>query len=251
MFYIKILSVLRYAIDCLLNADSVFRMGSFQNQLNTRLGFTPVFKNTKCFFRPVDLTSGNIPAEAAGLAELLRFCQVGFVAPQFFRPFHDLDLEQVTGLAQFHFLVLKGLLRPLPIGDVSARSEPFHNRPVAVPDRRSARLKPAVSPVAPANTVFHVIRLSPRYRFRPELPGRLTVIRMQRFHPAPAEQVALPDAGIVCPLGAEVVAPAIRAGAPHQLRQCFGKASPALLVLPQRLLRPPSRSCEPAHDQRQ
>ena len=66
-------------------------------------------------------------------------------------------------LAQFQFMVLKGLLRPLPIGDVSARSEPFHNRPVAVPDGRSARLKPAVSPVALANTVFHVIRLSSRY----------------------------------------------------------------------------------------
>ena len=53
---------------------------------------------------------------------------------------------------------------------------------------------------------------------------------MQCFHPAPAEQVALPDAGIVCPLGAEVVAPAIRAGAPHdiisRLRQLFKKGAP-------------------------
>ena len=35
------------------------------------------------------------------------------------------------------------------------------------------------------------------------------------------------------------------------LRQRFGKASPSLVALPQRLLRPPSRGTEPAHYQRQ
>src|SRR4029077_9967899 len=98
---------------------------------------------------------------------------------------------------------------------------------------------------------FHVIRLAPRDRFHPELPGGLAIIRMQCVHPPPAEQVALADAGIVCPLWAEVVAPAIRAGTPNQLRQRFGKTSPALLVFPQCLLRPPSRGSEPAHDQPQ
>src|SRR5258708_22306203 len=118
-------------------------------------------------------------------------------------------------MAQFQLTVLQFLLRPLPVSDVSARSEPLYDPAVAIADRRSAGLKPTIDTVAPANTVFHVVRLSSLHRVRPELPRRLTIIRVQGVHPTPAEQVALPDSGIVCPLCAEIVARAVRTGAPY------------------------------------
>ncbi len=74
---------------------------------------------------------------------------------------------------------------------------------------------------------------------------------MKDLHPAPAEQLALPDPCVVGPLRAEVVARAVRAGTPNQLWQRFGKVSPTLLALPQRLLCSPPRGGEPAHDKPQ
>jgi hypothetical protein len=53
---------------------------------------------------------------------------------------------------------------------------------------------------------------------------------------APAEQLGLDDPGVLRPLGAKVIARAVRRGRPHQLRQRLGQAAPALLALAQRFL---------------
>src|SRR5262249_21755278 len=102
------------------------------------------------------------------------------------------------------------LLRLPQVGNVGAGAEPFDDVPIAVADRHPARLEPAVDAIPPANPVFHVVRAAARDRIQPESPRRLAVVWMQGFQPAPAEQVALRDAGVLRPLGAEVIARAVR-----------------------------------------
>src|SRR5580698_4398408 len=59
---------------------------------------------------------------------------------------------------------------------------------------------------------------------------------MQRLHPAPAEQLAFHYAGVLRPLGTEIVAGAVRHRGPNQLRECLGQTPPALFTVAQRLL---------------
>ena len=59
---------------------------------------------------------------------------------------------------------------------------------------------------------------------------------MQQLHPLPAEQLAFGDTGVVRPLSAEVVAGAIRRGAPDELRERLGQSVPALLTRAQAIL---------------
>ena len=84
------------------------------------------------------------------------------------------------------------LLGPPEVGDIGAGPEPFEDVPIAVSDRHATRLEPAVLSVRPADAVFHVIGAASRDRVRPELPGRLSIVRVQNFHPLPAQQVDFP-----------------------------------------------------------
>jgi hypothetical protein len=105
---------------------------------------------------------------------------------------------------------------------------PNHLTTFPPPSRIGApRLEPAVLPVAAADPVFHVVRVAARHGLQPELPRRRAVVRVQRLQPAPPQQVRLRDAGVLGPLGAEIVAGAVGRRGPDELRQRL------------RLLRPP------------
>ena len=73
MSNVKIPPFLRYAIDCLLNAGFVKRMGPFKHETYGRLNGPVAFENAKGFLRPVKFPAGNIPAKTARVAQPLRF----------------------------------------------------------------------------------------------------------------------------------------------------------------------------------
>ena len=127
-------------------------------------------------------------------------------------PVGDADRRVLESPAK-PLLALPQRLLGLPeVGNVGAGPEPFADIARVVPDRHTARLEPAVLPVRPAHAVFHVIGAAPRHRVGPECPGGLPVVRVQHLQPAPAQQVALGDSGVLRPLLAEVVAGAVGCG---------------------------------------
>src|SRR5262249_33139394 len=123
------------------------------------------------------------------------------------------------------------------VGDVGTGPKPFYDVSFAIPHGSAAGLEPAVHAVRTADAVFHVVGATTCHRVGPEPPGRLTVVRVERRQPAPAQQVALRHPGMLSPLRAEVVTGAVGRGAPDQLRQRLGQASPTLLALAERLLK--------------
>src|ERR1700720_5015244 len=100
MFKIEILPFLHCAVDSLLNPGSVVRMSSLKHELHRRfVGWIPV-EDAKGFLRPVEFPAGDIPTETAGVAQPLRFRQIGFAALQFGGPFRHLRLEFVAGFTK-------------------------------------------------------------------------------------------------------------------------------------------------------
>src|SRR5262249_4772939 len=59
------------------------RMGSLDNQFDRDLSIRIELKYSKSFVGPIDLSGGNIPSKAPGMADLLRFLKVRFAALQF------------------------------------------------------------------------------------------------------------------------------------------------------------------------
>src|SRR5437879_13739622 len=68
--------------DRLLDVNRVFRMNAFENKVHGRFHRSVILENAKSFLGPANLPSRNAPAEAAGLAQSLRFGQVCLAAPQ-------------------------------------------------------------------------------------------------------------------------------------------------------------------------
>src|SRR5580693_1436211 len=75
-------------------------MSSLEHELHCRLISRVAFKDAKGFLRPVEFPAGDIPTEAAGVAQPLRFCQIGFAALQLGGPFRHLRLEFVAGFTK-------------------------------------------------------------------------------------------------------------------------------------------------------
>ena len=82
MFKIKILPVLRCALDCLFYESGVFRMNPLENKFDGRRHRSVVLKDAIGFLRPQDLAGGKAPAEATGVTEPLSASQVRFPAPE-------------------------------------------------------------------------------------------------------------------------------------------------------------------------
>src|SRR6202047_4255202 len=97
MFKIDILSFLHCAVDCLLHTGSVVRMSTLEHEPHCRLISRVAFKDAKGFLRPVEFPAGDIPTETGGVAQPLRFRQIGFAALQLGGPFRHLRLEFVEG----------------------------------------------------------------------------------------------------------------------------------------------------------
>src|SRR5438270_13862214 len=112
----------------------------------------------------------------------------------------DADRRVLECAAEALLALAKRFLGLPEIGDVGTRPEPFDDVPAAVPDRHPARLEPAVLPVMAADPVLDVVGVVPRNGLQPEAPRRLAVLGVQRLEPAPAQQLALRDAGVLGPL---------------------------------------------------
>ena len=100
MFKVERLPFLHRAVDDLLDAGSVVRMSSLEYERQCRLIGSIAFKDAKGFLRPVKLSARNIPTEAAGVTQPLRFGQIGLAALQLGGPFRHLGLEFVMGFAK-------------------------------------------------------------------------------------------------------------------------------------------------------
>src|SRR5713101_49013 len=81
IFLLKILPILRRALDRLFHQGRVFGMDPLKKELRRRLRRLIVLKDSKGFFRPDDLAGGGPPAEAPGMTEPLSFRQIGGASP--------------------------------------------------------------------------------------------------------------------------------------------------------------------------
>src|SRR5258705_2014974 len=79
---LTIFSILRCALNYLLNEGRVFRMNQLENKFAGRRHRSVVLNDAIGSLRPQDLAGGNAPAEATGVAEPLSARQVSFPAPE-------------------------------------------------------------------------------------------------------------------------------------------------------------------------
>src|ERR1700680_3619052 len=81
-FIIKILPILRRALDGLPDEHPVCRVSSLNHQLHRRLRHRIAFKYSKGFIGPEDFSAEKAPAEAPRVTEPLSFLQERFASLQ-------------------------------------------------------------------------------------------------------------------------------------------------------------------------
>src|SRR6266478_6063837 len=75
-FMLKVLPILRRALDGLFHLGRVFRMNTLEYTFHGWCRGSVVLEDSIGFLRPDDLAGGNSPAKASGVTEPLRFRQV-------------------------------------------------------------------------------------------------------------------------------------------------------------------------------
>src|SRR5882757_6829540 len=75
IFMLKILTILRRALDGLFHEGRVFRINPFEKKLHGRFRRLLVLEDLKGFLRPEEFSASNTPAESTGVTESLSFCQ--------------------------------------------------------------------------------------------------------------------------------------------------------------------------------
>src|SRR5258708_23794694 len=83
MLVVQVLRVLRRAFNRLLHSGGIFRVNTFEEQLQRRLYRSLILKNPKGLVGPAQVSGRNVPAEAPRTAERLRLRKVGLLAVQF------------------------------------------------------------------------------------------------------------------------------------------------------------------------
>src|ERR1700732_5443543 len=83
MLVVQVLRVLRRALNRLLHSGGIFRVNTFEEQLQRRLYRSLILKNPKGLIAPAQVSGRNVPAEAPRTAERLRLRKVGLLALQF------------------------------------------------------------------------------------------------------------------------------------------------------------------------
>ncbi len=119
MLVVKVPSVARCPVNCLLHESTIFRMSALKNLFESDRTRLVISKNSEEFLGTDVLAGGHIPDEAAGLAHPLCLDQFGFASPQF-------------------------LLGPLAILDVGGRPVPFDNVALLIAQRHGSKQKPAI-----------------------------------------------------------------------------------------------------------
>src|SRR5262249_25976454 len=77
MFHVQSSPVTRNPLHHLLQSCPILGMRPFQNRIDADFGSRLQFKDPKSLSRPVNLSAGTVPAEAACLAEFLGLSEVG------------------------------------------------------------------------------------------------------------------------------------------------------------------------------
>ena len=89
------------SIKGMLNAISVVGMNSFEYHRYRRLRRSILFEDIVRFYRPIDFSALNTPAEATRVAQALPLRQEGFAALQLFVGFCKLDSSLRDLLIEF------------------------------------------------------------------------------------------------------------------------------------------------------
>src|SRR6266478_2509130 len=152
-FDMTIASIAVRPIDAFLKQSPVFRVNPLENTFHRGLGGSVVSIDSEGFLRPEHLASGEPAAEAAGLAQSLRFGQVGFAAAQFLFCF---------------FAVVNVSQQEIPARDTTFR----------VSQGKTACLEPAVHAVGSTLTKLIRIRLPGFDRVLPRVEQARKVTRM-------------------------------------------------------------------------
>src|ERR1700722_955604 len=87
MLEVQFLPILQCAFNCFLHRGSIFRMETFEEQLQRRLDSSLILKNPKGLIRPIEISGRNIPVKAPRTAERLRLRKAGLPSPEFLGQF--------------------------------------------------------------------------------------------------------------------------------------------------------------------
>src|SRR5216684_9031107 len=68
-------------VERLPHCRDIVRVDALKNQVDRRLGGGLIAENPETLLRPENIAVRGVPAESPGAAQLLRFCQVGSLAP--------------------------------------------------------------------------------------------------------------------------------------------------------------------------
>src|SRR6266481_9124869 len=82
VFMVEIFSVAGRAIDGLSHGSALLRMSALDNKFYGRFRRPVTSKDPESLVRPDDLAAGDIPSEAPGAAQSLRFGQIHFAVQQ-------------------------------------------------------------------------------------------------------------------------------------------------------------------------
>src|ERR1700731_486567 len=94
IFMLKILPILRRALDGLLHERRIFRMNPLENKFHGRFRRSVILEDSKGLLRAEDLAGGGPPAEAPRMTEPLSFRQVRLAPLQLlFLDFQSLSSE--------------------------------------------------------------------------------------------------------------------------------------------------------------
>ena len=83
MLVVQVFRVLRGAFNDLSHGGGIFRVNTFEEQLQRRLHRSLILQNPKVLVGPVEVSGRNVPAEAPRTAERLRLRKLGLLALQF------------------------------------------------------------------------------------------------------------------------------------------------------------------------
>ena len=118
MLKIECFLVDRRTVDHLPHKRHVVRMHPVENDIDRNLGRGVVLEYAVTFLGPADLSTRNVPAKTAGVAEPLRLCQIGFA-----------DLQRRVKLLEIPYFVLQISARlPKRLGCVSLRSDQSNDK---------------------------------------------------------------------------------------------------------------------------
>ena len=82
MLEIKRLFVRRGPVNRLLHQGEIVRMHPIEHHFDGDIRRGLIAEDSEGLFRPEDLPPGHVPAEAAGVAELLCLCEISLAALQ-------------------------------------------------------------------------------------------------------------------------------------------------------------------------